>query len=327
MAVPVPARAGTKVPEWARPAVRHLRDQGWIDREAFRANKPMPRADFKALMKVAFGGGYHRSKGHVRAAEVSRALVKALGREHLAAGLASAASPDGWSPERAAHFGYEIVAREMGLRHDRPTTEDRFEASAREAMSQADVAWAVWKAKTAPSTHSGDALASFGFADYDDERRKVVQFALSLVGTPYVWAGDWPVATPAGYPYGEQVHGGFDCSGFVWYVLRARESSYKPVDRPYKGWALPERSSAEMAKATPKKLRVGFKRLLVGDVVLFAPKGKDSKPSEVYHAGIYLGEGWMIHSSGSRAGVSISPIGPGTWWRDQVIFGRRVIID
>jgi cell wall-associated NlpC family hydrolase len=45
----------------------------------------------------------------------------------------------------------------------------------------------------------------------------------------------------------------------------------------------------------------------------------------VYHAGLYLGRGWIIHSSGSRAGVSIARISRGSWWFDQILWGRRLI--
>jgi cell wall-associated NlpC family hydrolase len=319
------APAGAATPDWVKPAVRHLADQGWLDRSEFRANKPMARAAFKTLVKRAFGGGYGRSKGKVRAAEVSRALVRLLDQQAAVDRLMGAASPGGWSPARPAYLGYEVVAREMGLRHDRPTDEERFEASARDPMTQADVVWAVWRAATSPSLSGAQALTRFGLADYDAPRRKVVEYALSLVGTPYVWAGEWPAATPKGYPYGAQSTGGFDCSGFIWYVLKAKTEGYDPIGRPYKGWALAERSSADMARATPRKERLGYRKLLGGDVVLFTPKGRDGKPGDVYHAGIYLGKGWMIHSSGSRGGVSISSIAPGSWWHDQLIFGRRVV--
>jgi cell wall-associated NlpC family hydrolase len=325
--VPGTAARAASVPEWAKPAVRYLVDAGAVDRDEFRGNKPMARAAFTAIMKKTFGGGYSRRKGNVKAKEVSKALVRALGRSEAAARLAGAASPNGWSPARPRSFGTEIVAREMGLRHDRPTSEDQFEASANEPMSQADVAWAVWKAKTAPGTSGAQALETFEFSNYGKTRREVIEYALSLVGKPYVWAGEWPARTPDGYPYGAQVHGGFDCSGFLWYVLREKETSYKPVDRPYPGWRFPERSSSEMAKATPNDERLTYKKLIPGDVVLFAPNGADSKPSEVYHAGLYLGKGWMVHSSGSRAGPSISSLGPGSWWHDQLIFGRRIIAD
>ena len=324
-ALSAPASAGKKpIPGWVKPAVNYLHAAGYLDKSTFKANKPMSRAGFKKLMRKAFGPGfYKRSTGDVSAGEVGRALVKALGRMDVAATLQGAESPDGWRPVLGRDFGTEVVARELGLRRDRPTPEDVFEASASEPMRQGDIAYAVHRAKTSPSLYSADALKDFSLAKYGDSRREVVQYSLSLVGTPYVWGGEWPEATPGGYPYGSQIHGGFDCSGFVWYVLRTKTTGFKPMGRPYKGWAIPERSSYDMAAATPNRL--GYKKLRPTDVVFFAPTGKKAKARDVYHAGIYMGRGWMIHSSGSRAGISISDISPGSWWHDQIAWGRRVV--
>ncbi|MDQ3915510.1 MAG: C40 family peptidase [Actinomycetota bacterium] len=317
------ARASLKsAPEWVVPAARYLVSQGALDAADFRANRPMRRGDFKKLMARTFGGGFTRTRGYVTAAEVSAALVRALGKGPIASRLRNVQSPDGWQPDVDRWFGSEIVSREMGLRRDRATTEEARETSAGEPMSQADVVYAVWKAKTAPSTWNADALAGFALTSYGPVRRRVVDFALSLVGTPYVWGGEWVKKTPAGYPYGAQAHGGVDCSGFVWYVLREKATGWAP-NRPYRGWSFPERSSAQMAAAT--KDRLGYKRLLPGDVVFFAPGGRKAKASAVYHAGMYLGRGWIIHSSGSRAGVSLASIAPGSYWHDQIAWGRRVI--
>lgn len=326
MAQAAPAGAGAaRMPEWVKPAIAYLDDQGYWDRDDFAANDTMGRAAFKALMTRTFGGGYTRTEGKLTGAELSAALVRVLGKGAIADSLGAARSPDGWDPEVAPHFGDEVVAREMGLRHDRPTSEEAYEAAAADPITQADVAWAVWKAKTAPGTWGADALADFELSDYDATRRKVVRFALSLVGTPYVWGGEWTTETPAGYPYGAQPAGGVDCSGFAWYVLRASAPGWDPVGRPYEGWDFPERSSADMAKAAPKRL--AYRNLLPGDVVFFAPGGRDAKAADVYHAGIYLGKGWMVHSSGSRDGISISEMGRGSWWWDQFTWGRRVIKD
>lgn len=315
--------AEPRIPEWVKPAVTYLSDKGWLDKASFSPNEPMTRAAFTKLMKGAFHGGYSRSTGLVKAAEVSAALVKALGKAPVADALTQVSSPDGWRPQLGKWFGTEVVAREMGLRYNRLESEDDMETSAGEAMKQADAVYAVWKAKTSPSTWNADALSSFGLASYSEKRRSVVEFALSLVGTPYVWGGEWKTTTPAGYPYGAQAHGGFDCSGFAWYVLKEKSSSYSPAGRDYNGWSFPERSSSEMARATEKK--ISFGKLLPGDVVFFAPGGSDARARDVYHAGIYLGKGWMVHSSGSRAGISIAEIGPGSYWNDQLTWGRRII--
>jgi cell wall-associated NlpC family hydrolase len=315
------------IPDWVKPAVNHLVQQGLIERKAFKANAPMPRAEFKRIVRAAFGGGYSRKKGNVTAGEVGAALVRALDRMDVASALDSSRSPDGWDPKVPSRFGTEVVSRELGLRHDRPTDEESMEAAAEDPMRQADVVWAIWRAMTAPSIYGADALAGFRLDSYDPVRRKVVRFALSLAGTPYIWGGEWINQTPAGYPYGAQPAGGVDCSGFIWYVLQQKSSSYAPPGRGYEGWSLPERSSSQMAKATPKKKRLRYGQLKPGDVLLFAPNGRDSKAADVYHAGLYLGKGWMVHSSGSRAGVSLAQVGPGSWWHDQLIWGRRVITD
>ncbi|MPZ69157.1 MAG: hypothetical protein GEU71_06455, partial [Actinobacteria bacterium] len=292
-----PAASAGETPSWAKEAVRYGKDHGYI--RDFRPNKAMTRADFKALMKAAFGGGYSRSKGKVTAAEVSRTLVKKLGKIEIADRLDRLESPDNWNPDRPSWFGSEIVAREMGLRHDRPVNEDQHEASAGEKIRQADIAYAVWRALTSPSTYGADALADLELEDFDAKTRKVIEYAFTQVGTPYVYAGEWVEATPSGYPYGAQTHGGVDCSGFIWYVLQRKSDNYSPIDRPYKGWSIPERSSAEMAKATENRL--GYGKIKPGDALFFAPQGKDSKPKDVYHVGLYLGKGWMIHSSNGRA--------------------------
>jgi cell wall-associated NlpC family hydrolase len=75
----------------------------------------------------------------------------------------------------------------------------------------------------------------------------------------------------------------------------------------------------------PRSQRVGFNKLRPADLMLFASNGSRSKPSSVYHAGVYLGRGWMIDSSGSQGGVSLSYVGPGSWWRDQFAWGRRIV--
>ena len=78
-----------------------------------------------------------------------------------------------------------------------------------------------------------------------------------------------------------------------------------------------------MARATRNRLR--YRELKPGDLVFFASKGGRAKAADVYHAGIYLGRGWMVHSSGSRAGISLATIGRGSWWHSQIAWGRRVI--
>ena len=323
VAAPAAHAERERPPEWVRPALKYLVDNDYFTRDGFQADEPMARRTFKRLIARAFGGGYARTKGMVTAGEVGASLVRRLGFGELATSLSDVKSPDGWDPELGKRFGTEVLARELGLRHDRPTHEEMHEAAASQPITQGDAVWAVWQAKTSPDEYAADALDSFALGDYGGMRQRVVKFALSLVGTPYVWGGEWLSETPASYPYGAQPKGGVDCSGFAWYVLQAKSENYQPVDRPYKGWSIPERSSAEMAKAAPKRL--GIREMKAGDILFFAAEGRDARARDVYHAGVYLGEGWMIHSSGSRDGISLASVGPGSWWRDQIFGGRKVI--
>jgi cell wall-associated NlpC family hydrolase len=332
LAVAAPANASLQVnlglevnvPSWARGSINYAVENGYIRKADFRPNRPMERATFTQIMREAFGGGFSKNRKSVTAGEVDAALVRALGYTRLATSLSAATSPDGWDPGVGSRFGTEVVARELGLRYNHLETEERLEAGADEAMSQADVLYAVWKAKTSPSTWGADQLVTFSLPNLDQAQRKVVSFAFDQVGSPYVWGGEWATKTPAGYPYGAQPTGGFDCSGFSWYVLRASASGWNPPGRGYRGWSLPQRSSSDMANV-PRSQRVGFKKLRPADLMLFASNGSRSKPSSVYHAGVYLGRGWMIDSSGSQGGVSLSYVGAGSWWRDQFAWGRHIV--
>lgn len=319
---PAPAAAG-EVPAWARPAVDALEERGLIEEGSLRPNRGLTRARFAALIEAAFGPGHATAgEGKVTAAEVDAALVSALGFSELAARLGSLSSPDGWAPELPEHFGSEIVARALGLRYNRPASEERRDAASGEAMLQADIAYAVWRALEGPRTYAAEQLAGLSLPDYDEERRAVIAFALQQAGLPYVWAGEWAVPTPEGYPYGAQDQGGFDCSGFIWYVLKEAGASYAPPGRPYPGYALAERSARDMAAAARRRIRFG--RLQPADLLFFAPDGRDSDAGAIYHAGLYLGNGWMVHSSGGGAGVNLSYVAGG-FWRSQFAWGRRVV--
>jgi cell wall-associated NlpC family hydrolase len=322
----VPAHASSDrpaTPEWVKPALHYLVDAGDLNKAYFKPNDPMSRRRFGRLMKSVFGGSYSSADGKVTAGQVDAVLVETLGQQDLATSLDKISTPDGWAPKLPSSFGTEIVARTMGLRYNRPPDEEQYEASTGDAMSQADIAYAVYQAKTDGDSADAASLGDFKLANLSADARKVVGFALAQVGEPYIWGGEWMSASPSGYPYGFQPHGGVDCSGFAWYVMRHAASGWDPVDRPYAGWSLPERTSAQMAAAAPKRLR--YSALKPADLVYFGPNGRRSKTSTIYHTGIYLGRGWMIDSSGSKDGVSLDYIGPGSWYAGQLAWGRRVL--
>jgi cell wall-associated NlpC family hydrolase len=150
-------------------------------------------------------------------------------------------------------------------------------------------------------------------------QQQLTTFAFKFVGYPYVWAGEWKSVTPPGYCCGYQPIGGFDCSGFSWWVLKKNEGGYNAAQfRPYPGWSLPQRSSYEIAEFTKTKLT--YAQLRPGNLVLTASDG-GKRWQDVDHVGIYLGSGWMIHSTGD--GPQLQWIGDG-YYRDHFVWGRAL---
>lgn len=98
----------------------------------------------------------------------------------------------------------------------------------------------------------------------------VVQAALTRVGAPYSWGATGPDA--------------FDCSGLIkWAFLQS-------------GKSLPRSSQALAAGGQP----VAMPDLQPGDIVTFY--------SDASHAGIYIGDGNMVHASTYGTPVKVSPI-------------------
>lgn len=110
-----------------------------------------------------------------------------------------------------------------------------------------------------------------------------------VLGTPYQWGG----STTAG----------FDCSGFILYIM----DKFNSGDLP--------RTSASQAKVGSP---VAKDDLRVGDLVFFNTLG-----SGISHAGIYIGDGEFAHSSSSK-GVRISKLSD-SYYRDRYVTARRVV--
>ncbi|HET7074629.1 MAG TPA: peptidoglycan hydrolase RipC [Mycobacterium sp.] len=102
------------------------------------------------------------------------------------------------------------------------------------------------------------------------DRATVVQAALTQVGSAYVWGGAAP--------------GGFDCSGLVMWAFQQA------------GISLPHSSQALAQGGQP----VALSDLQPGDVLTFY--------SDASHAGIYVGDGMMIHSSTYGVPVRVVPM-------------------
>ena len=118
---------------------------------------------------------------------------------------------------------------------------------------------------------------------------QILAEAQKYLGTRYVMGG----ASPSG----------FDCSGFVYYVLK--QFGYAPYRTPADQY--------KMGTAVSKT------DLQIGDVVFFA----NTYASGISHVGIYAGNGQFIHSPNSRSTVSYSDLTSG-YWANHYYGARRV---
>jgi cell wall-associated NlpC family hydrolase len=138
--------------------------------------------------------------------------------------------------------------------------------------------------------------------------------AVSKIGMPYIWGGETDRAS-RDY-YGPQVHGGYDCSGFVW-------RTFKIAEHPA-GNRITGRTAAQMAGEIRKGARLRADEVRAGDLVFFGRANFGSKATEagVDHVGIALSEQWMIHASSQ--GVYVSSLEEG-WRQDRFSWARRVL--
>lgn len=119
----------------------------------------------------------------------------------------------------------------------------------------------------------------------------VLMRALGLVGTPYRYGGNTPES-------------GFDCSGLVTYVYRDMLALNLP------------RTSRELA--TIQGPKIAPDRLSAGDLVFFGNKGN------VFHVGIYVGEGRFVHAPSTGGTVRLDHL-DGAYWRDHYTGAKRVL--
>jgi peptidoglycan DL-endopeptidase CwlO len=110
----------------------------------------------------------------------------------------------------------------------------------------------------------------FGAGPGSGQGAIAVQAALTQVGAPYSWGGAAP--------------GGFDCSGLVMWAFQQA------------GIPLPHSSQALAHGGQP----VSLSDLQPGDVLTFY--------SDASHAGIYIGDGLMVHSSTYGVPVRVVPM-------------------
>ena len=263
-------------------------------------------------------GASFRPRDPVTTREVHRALVLALGLRREAAGLDALHTSDGRAFDTPRDFGTLLLGMRLGLRFNH--SDEALDVGPGTPLPRAEVAWSLARAATVQDWQltALAPYASITLPRLSRDVRRVVDFGIRAVGAPYVWGGEWWKPTPDGYCCGAQPVGGFDCSGLMWWVLKAPTSWWDNVPpRPYPGWRLDPRSSADMARS---RHPLAFADVRPGDLLFYDGDGDGG----VDHVNLYLGKGWALDSSGSAGGTSILSVRSG-WYRDHFVWGRRVI--
>ena len=123
----------------------------------------------------------------------------------------------------------------------------------------------------------------------------VVALAQQYLGVRYVWGGSSP--------------SGFDCSGYTMYIMNQF------------GASVPHSASSQWLSG--KGTRVTYGELMPGDLVFFCdPSRANGKACS--HAGIYVGNGQIIHASSSKGSVVYSDITSGYYY-NYFVSGIRLV--
>jgi cell wall-associated NlpC family hydrolase len=266
--------------------------------------------------------GAFRPQESVPASQAEVAIVRWLEERYSSSDwtLLTSLKPSRWQPNEGwktgapAYLPYVVASRQLQLRYNHPTEADGHEVTPTQAIDRAEVAYMFSRAYAV----SGEWML-YGLADYksitfpplSERQKEIAGFALKFVGYPYIWAGEYPTKNS---PYGAQKAGGFDCSGFAFYVMKMH------FDYPI---TVNERGGSDMAARA--KPRITRKKLQCGDIIFFGYDGPKSSLGSIYHVGLYLGDGWFIHSTGSTDGVTLSSLDSSSYYKQYFAWGRRLL--
>lgn len=322
------ASAPVAAPSWAATQIAALVSAGVLgtDVSSFRPTDPLTRGElFQAL--AALGKPVSAPASPERAVtmrELDAQIVGSLGLLPSARRFRLAARDAGLEP--TAMLGTETVARLLGLRLNHPLGQDDLELSPNQLATRAEAAYSLARVlQLGPDTLAYVEQLAQGFAipELGDWQRTVVARALRFVGYPYVFTGVsekpqklWSADARGGLV---SAPGGFDCSGFVWRVYKLQ-----PFDgAPTLGEMLKGRTTYSMSAEVRPSARITADALQPGDLVFFGSRGVRSKPAEIGHMGIYVGNGWMVHSSDN--GTTLVPLQG--WYAKTFAWGRRPLAE
>jgi len=307
---------------WALPQIKTVVAAGLMapDVASFHPDDPLTR---EALADLAAGLTHTdptvpgSPSTDVTMTGLDARLVSALDLNDAAKLFQQSARAAGLAPP--GRFGTEAVARLLGLRTNHPAAQDELELLPGQPATRAEAAYSAarilrfsgWEGSSLET-----AAPTFALPTLTPWQQRILKTAVRFIGYPYIWGGE---SEKLESPFGHQVQGGFDCSGFVWrvYKLQAYRGEGKLAG------VLKGRTTFAMSGEVRRSKRIPLAALEPADVVFFGDKGTASKPAQVGHMGIYLGNGWFIHSSGY--GVALAQLSG--WYASHFAWARRPLAE
>jgi cell wall-associated NlpC family hydrolase len=262
--------------------------------------------------------GAFSGDGPVTTILLHKVLVLALGLKDTATSIDHLHMANGTAFATPPNLGTTLLGMRMGLRYN--NSDEAKDVLPKTELPRAQVAYSLYRAATLDSwvvPYLQAQYADMTLPNLKPVKREIVEWGLKYVGYPYVWGGEWGFKSAEPSALGGQPIPGFDCSGLTWWAIRADDGGAWNVapPRPYAGWSLPQRASADMATVG----NVSFKDLNPGDLMFYDGDGN----GVVDHVDTFLGKGWALDSAGSVGGVTIMWVGDG-WYRDHFVHGRHL---
>lgn len=315
-------------PHWAADEIAQVVVAGAMgpDVACFRPDDDLTRGELHEAI-LALGRPHTAPEDperRVTMRELDAQLVAALGLLSAARTIRLAARDAGLEP--TAMLGTETVARLLGLRLNHPQGSEELERGPHDPASRAEAAYSLARILALDSgrvEQVGEVASAFTLPPLSDWQTSVLSRALRFVGYPYVFSGMsekeqklWSPTAPDGFI---TAPGGFDCSGFVWRVYKLQPFD----DAPLLAGVIEGRTTFAMSAEVKPARRLQAVSLQPGDVLFFGSRGVKSSPTQVGHAGIYVGNGWFVHSSGG--GVTLQPLQG--WYETSFAWARRPLAE
>ncbi len=313
--------SGATPRSWAAPQIQAVVDAGLMAPSVadFRPDEPLVWSELATVL-ASLGVPEVVASDPFRSVtmrELDAQLVTAVGLRSYARDLRLAAVAAGLAPK--PWLGTETVARMLGFRLNHLKNQEELELQLGQPATRAEAAYSLAHLLALQDFEIESvrvALQSFSFPALSTWQQSVLRRALRFVGMPYVWAG---TSERPQQLFGRVLPAGFDCSGLAWRVFKLESfAGGETLTGVLKG-----RTTYDMSGEVARSARVSRDALEPGDVVFFGSRGSRSKPAEVGHMGIYVGSGWMVHSS--DRGTTLTPMTG--WYETRFAWGRSPLAE